>query len=266
MVEAPNRGAAVHPTGVVAALRSEARSLGPAQRGSAGKAGTAGELMVEASGIGVARAARTAHRLVRAGARSLLCWGVAGALDPTLRCGDVVLASEVICQAPLALQLESMRPAALPAHARLRTSEAWRGQLQTALLQLGPVMCGPLLTTPEVVCEPAQKARLFRETGALAVDMESAAVGVVARLHGVPFMVLRVVADTATEELPMLLQSIASSQPLGPFSWVTWLPLACVPTAWPGLVRLGRRYRVARQVLKSCARQGSPGSPLESMQ
>lgn len=243
-----------HVTGVVAALRSEARCLSRRPRGQA-RAG----LLVQTSGMGCQRAARTAHELVRSGAGALLCWGVAGALDPALRCGDVLLASEVICASALALQLPNVRPIAVPAQARVRTSESWRSELARDLQRHGPILQAPLLTSAELVCEPQQKARLFRETGAVAVDMESAAVGVVARLHGVPFLALRVIADTALDEMPPMLRLLADSQPLGAFSWISWLPVVCLPSSWPGLARLGRRYRAATRVLRQCAQWGHPG-------
>jgi adenosylhomocysteine nucleosidase len=147
-----------------------------------------------------------------------------------------------------------MRPTALPAHARLRTSELWRSQLVAALLRQGPVIEQPVLTSAELVCEARDKTQLYRQTGAVAVDMESAAVGVVARLHGVPFMVLRVIADTAEDALPQVLRSLVGSDPAGAPSWLSWLPLLAAPTAWPGLVRMGRRYQHARGVLRACAR------------
>jgi adenosylhomocysteine nucleosidase len=256
--------AGLNVTGVVAALRSEARCLSANRADPAG-----GELLVQAGGMGCERAARAALQLVRAGARALLCWGVGGALDPSLRCGDVVLASEVICDSPLVLQLAALRPTVLPLNARLRTSDRWRAQLEAQLLRRGAVTQGTILTRTELACEAMLKARLFRETGAVAVDMESAAVGVVASLHGLPFMVLRVIADTAADSLPLALRAMAAPNPLGPLGWITWLPPLCAPTVWPGLLQLGRRYRTARQVLRQCGRQrcempaeaGASGAP-----
>ena len=218
-------------------------------------------LRVQASGIGCERAARTAHQLVCAGARSLLCWGVAGALDPSLRCGDIVLATEVICDAPLYLRLDSMRPTALPARARLRTSAAWGGRMESVLVRHSPVVQGPVLTSQELVCGAALKSKLFHDTAAVAVDMESAAVGVVARLHGVPFMVLRVIADTAADTLPAVLQRAIGADRGDPLAWLSWLSLMGAPAAWPGLIQLGKRYRTARRVLRHCARCGCPTGP-----
>jgi adenosylhomocysteine nucleosidase len=245
-------------TGVVAALRSEASCLDTRQ----GRAADA-RLLVQAGGMGCERAARAALGLVRAGAGALLSWGVAGALDPSLRCGQVLLASEVVCQAPLVLKLGGLSPTVLPAGARLRTSDPWRGRLQAALQPLVPLAQGTLLTRAEVACEAALKAQLFRETAALAVDMESAAVGVVANLHGLPFMVLRVIADTAADSLPVALRRLASPAAPGVLGWLAGLPPLCAPGAWPALLRLGRRYRQARQVLRQCAGQpcGAPEGP-----
>jgi adenosylhomocysteine nucleosidase len=254
---------ATHITGVVAALRAEARSLlwlpHPSDEGSE----PASTLMVQTSGIGCERAARTAHRLVRAGARSLLCWGVGGALDPALRCGDIVLATEVICDTPLSLRLESMRPTVLPARARLRTNAQWRAQMEAALVRRGSVVQGPLLTSQELVCAATLKSRLFHDTAAMAVDMESAAVGVVARLHGVPFMALRVVADTAADTLPVVLQGAIGADRTDALSWLSWLSLVRAPASWPALIQLGRRYGSARRMLRQCALSGCLAAPVQ---
>jgi adenosylhomocysteine nucleosidase len=245
----------------VAALRSEARCV-PQRRSVSQRDATGTRISVLASGMGCVRAARAAQRLVREGAGALLCIGVAGALDPALRCGDVVLANEVICAQPLALQLPGIRPTALPAQARVRTTEPWRSQLAAALSRHGPLVECPMLTSTELICEAHEKMRLFRQTGAVAVDMESAAVGVVANLHGLPFMVLRVIADTAQDALPAVLRVIVSADAQAP-PWIAWLPLLRAPTAWPGLLRMGQRYQRARGVLRECARLACSAGALE---
>jgi adenosylhomocysteine nucleosidase len=244
-------GPDINRTGVVAALRSEAHCLGRHPSG----------LAVQISGMGCLRAARAALRLVREQhVAALVCFGVAGALDPSLRCGDVVLASEVICAQALALQLPGMRPTALPAQARLRTSEHWRSQLAARLRPRGSLSERPVLTSSELICSRQEKMQLYRQSGAVAVDMESAAVGVVAKLHDLPFMVLRVIADTAEDSLPGELRSLVGPDPLGQPTWVSWLPLLLAPGAWPGLFHMGRRYQQARGVLKHCSRLAWSGA------
>ncbi len=64
---------------------------------------------------------------------------------------------------------------------------------------------GALLTVDEVVESPAQKARLWVRTGALAIDMESAAIMTWAGARGVPAAVVRGVSDGAERGVPAAL-------------------------------------------------------------
>ncbi len=54
---------------------------------------------------------------------------------------------------------------------------------------------------PKVVVDAAEKKTLAEKTGAIAIDMESAAVGVAARNRGLKFLCVKVVIDTPTEPL-----------------------------------------------------------------
>lgn len=69
---------------------------------------------------------------------------------------------------------------------------------------------GTLLTVAEVVATPAAKARLWMETGALAVDMESAMIVAWARARGLAAAVVRGVSDTAAEALPPDLAAVVA--------------------------------------------------------
>lgn len=69
---------------------------------------------------------------------------------------------------------------------------------------------GALLTVGEVVESAAQKARLWMETGALAVDMESAAIMAWARGRNVPAAVVRGVSDDAERGIPAALAAAVS--------------------------------------------------------
>jgi hypothetical protein len=61
---------------------------------------------------------------------------------------------------------------------------------------------GELLGSAAIIDTVARKAALFAASGAVAVDLESHLVGHAARAAGIPFVVLRSVADPAGRRLP----------------------------------------------------------------
>ncbi|MEV0594578.1 4-hydroxy-3-methylbut-2-enyl diphosphate reductase [Nonomuraea cavernae] len=124
------------------------------------------------TGVGPRRAAQAAAALPESGALAVA--GFAGALDATLRPGDVVVASEV----RFGGQVFPCPSAPLLA-----------GELTRAGLS---VRTGPLLTCDHVVT--GVERRRLAGTGALAVDMETGPLAAVA--DGRPLAVVRVVVDT----------------------------------------------------------------------
>lgn len=120
------------------------------------------------------------------GCRGIVSFGIAGGLDPRLRTGTAIVASSVI--------------GANGVRGALPTDEAW----SQALLRERPgAINAPLLGVDQPVTEPADKQRLFRQTGAAAIDMESHIAAAVAAEHGLPFAVMRVVADGAGQRVPL---------------------------------------------------------------
>jgi adenosylhomocysteine nucleosidase len=129
--------------------------------------------------------------------RGVISFGVAGGLDPTLKSGDVVVATEVLAGddrwlAGLALNED------LIASVGLGRRRIVRGHLAGA---------------EEVVAARHVKAALHNETGAAAVDMESHIAADYAAKAGLPFAALRVVSDPAHRALPAL--AMAAIKPNG---------------------------------------------------
>lgn len=123
-------------------------------------------------------AEQTADRLIGENVRMLLSFGLAGGLDPGLRPGALVVPREV--------------------HA-----EGERFSTDPDILDvLGGATVDLQLAHPEIARSIATKRRLWQQTGAAAIDMESGAVARVARRYGLPFAVLRVVCDPAEHSLP----------------------------------------------------------------
>jgi hopanoid-associated phosphorylase len=120
--------------------------------------------------------------------RGVISFGVAGGLDPSLKSGDVVVATEVTAG-----------------------DARWFAGLslaedQIANLAMGGrrIVRGGLAGVEEVVVAQAGKAALRSETGAAAVDMESHIAAAYAAEAGLPFAALRVISDPASRALPAL--------------------------------------------------------------
>jgi adenosylhomocysteine nucleosidase len=225
--------------GIVCALAAEARHLGPTTSGQAVTSLADGTLLA-VSGMGGAAAARGARSLIDAGATALASWGMAGGLDPALAAGAIFLPSEVIAADGTAI------PTALH----------WRERLSEAIAAHRPVAHGKLLTSPRAIGSVADKAALFRETGAAAVDMESLAVAEVARTRELPFIAVRVIVDRAGDALPQAVTAAADSA--GHLHlWRLIGALARAPSDLAPLIRLARRYRAASRSLAAVARAGS---------
>src|SRR5262249_17149324 len=125
----------------------------------------------------------------------------------------------------------------------------WRERLSATI----EARAGRLVTTAKSVGSVEDKAELFRTTGAVAVDMESAAVAEVAEQHGLPFLAVRVVVDSAADSLPRAVTPGADSE--GHLQiWRLIGTLAMAPNELAPLIRLARRYRAANRSLATVAR------------
>ncbi|MDE2049805.1 MAG: purine and other phosphorylase-like protein, family 1 [Gammaproteobacteria bacterium] len=233
------------PIGIVSALTAEARTLGPAARHGAGLSQLGDGALLAVSGIGESAAAAAARRLVLAGATALASFGMAGGLDPTLLCGVVLLPEEVAAA-------EGGDCAA----AGSATSGEWRQRLRAALPASCIVCGGKLLSSARPIGRPDAKAAAWHRSRAAAVDMESAAIAQVAGQAGLPFIALRVIVDTASDELPAAVIAASSGGQLQVARLLAGLLRA--PGEVGMLIRLSARYRVARRVLAAVARPGSP--------
>jgi len=117
-------------------------------------------------------------------AECLVSFGLAGALAPSLKPGDIILSTAVIDDDRTWLSSASLR-----------------SQISDLARQLGAFE-GAVLGAQIVVATKADKQRAWRQTGAIAVDLESVVVARAAAALGIPFVVLRAIADPASRELP----------------------------------------------------------------
>jgi 4-hydroxy-3-methylbut-2-en-1-yl diphosphate reductase len=161
---------------VAAPLRIEARMLG---RGLAAGVGVR-------TGMGPRHALASGEELVGADGAVVVA-GLGGGLDPALRAGQVVVATEVLAADA------SVSPLVLPGATLLAAALRRRGF---------DVVTGPLVSSPRLVRTQGRAALMT--TGAIAVDMESAWLLAALARRGVDarqLAAVRVVADTATHRL-----------------------------------------------------------------
>jgi adenosylhomocysteine nucleosidase len=200
---------------IVIAMRSE---LAPLLRGVRPQRINGVELFelenvaVGVGGIGRAPARRAAEELVRwAQPEILIAAGIAGAVSPRLKVGDVGWVREVV---------------------DVRTGDRY-----------GTRYGDWLVATADSVSGPGDKRILMEQYGADVVDMEGAAVGSVARAHGIEFAAVKAVSDEAEFIMPPFSQFIEENGKLaiGRFA----AHMAIRPQWWSTLVRLRANSRLA---------------------
>jgi len=148
----------------------------------------------------------------------ILSCGIAGALSPSLRPGDVVIDGNVVV-------VERLGRALPHAHR------------------------GGILGNDAITATAADKRILHERTGAIAVDMESHVAAHVAVRKGLPFAALRVISDCADDDLPPA--ALVGMRPDGGMALGAVLAsLARNPRQLSALMRTGRQ---ADQAFRSLA-------------
>ena len=155
----------------------------------------AAPVTIACAGASARRAGDSARRLVESGAEALLSFGIAGALDPALKTGDLVVADTVLVDD---LDVSDV----------WCCNQAWLDALHAALDEVRqPCHRGMLIGSHRLWREAKDKEAIHEITEAVAVDMESGAVAGVAGEAGLPFLAVRAVADTAADDLPVMVEN-----------------------------------------------------------
>ncbi len=168
-------------------------------------------------------------------ANCLISFGIAGGLAPELRTGDVIVSTNVIA-----------------ADKRWWAGKRFRDRIADFARAI-VALEGPVLGTEAILATAAQKSRAWSETRALAVDLESDIVARIATSAGIPFVVLRSIADAAYRELPPA-ALIPLSQDGTPRLARVLASVLRQPRQLASLVRLAREARTAQLALAGPAR------------
>jgi adenosylhomocysteine nucleosidase len=189
--------------------------------------------LVALSGIGAERAYTAGAVLVSQGAKALLSWGCAAALDDRVSTGCLILPERII-----------------GTNGEIhRVNTEWHRRLYQTLESKHPVRTDTLVESDAIMNTSAQKRALAKRTQAAATDMESAAQARLAKEHGLPFMAIRAIVDTASTDIPE--NVLKALDPVGNINlWKLLTSTYPVPADWIKIVRLGIQFNAARRTLE----------------
>ena len=206
--------------GVVTGLHKEARCLATVPMPMRPE--------IRCAGANAGRARTAALDLLAEGCDALLSFGIAGGLDPLLEPGTTIVADAVVTQTGRKFQ----------------TTDLWRERLLRALNGLPGVRSATVVGSDSPISTEVERLALCEASGAAAVDMESHAVAEVASAAEVPFLALRVVADTFTDFVPMWVNDcISGDGSIKPLALTTGI--ISHPADIVALLRLARTSRTA---------------------
>ncbi len=199
-----------------------------------------GKGVAVASGMGEDAALRAAAWVLeRYQPQVVISLGFGGAVTPELPPGAVVLGESYWRYEPEAQALQELT---------VPSSPVWSGDLAERLQAAGlPVFRGSVVTTRGIIHKASHQVFLTHLTHPV-LDLETTATAGVAHDRNLPFLAFRVITDTAGEEIPDFLKSLAQEgerAALG--AALAWL--AANPRRLPLLFRLWRRSRLAARRL-----------------
>lgn len=212
-------------TGVLVGMKSEAACLVPL-----GDAVT-----VACSGARADLARARAEALAAGGVSALLSFGIAGALAPGLPPGALLLPRAVVA-----------------GRGEWAVSAEWHRRVTELAGEAGlPLLSEVTLAGSDgAVTGAAGKAALAASSGSAAVDMESHILAEVAARHGLPFLVLRAIADPAERGIPG--PALAGLGPDGETRpGAVALRLLAAPWTLPALLRLAKDSEAGLKALRA---------------
>lgn len=187
--------------------------------------------------MGSSNAYHAANNLILSGCDALISWGCAAALTDSLAPGDCLLPNTIIAEH----------------HSRtLAIDQDWHNKLNAKLSNTTRVNTNPLVGSEKLVTSTHEKYELGARTGAVGLDMESAAIADVASKHNIPFVIVRCVADPVSMNLP---ESVTIA--MTPNGGINVLKLLLFTARHPSnihaLVHLGKHFKAAQKTLSKAA-------------
>ena len=191
-----------------------------------------GAPVVRCIGMGGAGAVAAARELAGRGVTGVVSFGLAGGLDPALEAGMLVVPEEVRGAAGQTWPVDG----------------AWRAQVLDRLGSAAEASGGSLMACARPLISVRDKQAARQSSGAVAADMESAAIATAAEETGMKLLVVRAIADDAVTALPPAARAMGPSGQLLPGKLL--VSLARRPWQLPALIGLGLKTRRACSALE----------------
>ncbi len=196
------------------------------------------EIILIHSGAGAENARKAAELAISKGATQLMSWGCAAALSPDLKMGDLVLADSLINSDGQEISVNA----------------TWHQKARNVLGSDVVAYKGALISSEKIVSTAQAKQEIYTKTGAIALDMESAAIAKVATHYALPFLAIRAIADPASMDLPNALQNSLNDK--GEVAITQILKsLILNPKEIPHLIQVGQYFQIAKKTLSNVSKQ-----------
>ncbi|RXJ69793.1 5'-methylthioadenosine/S-adenosylhomocysteine nucleosidase [Halarcobacter ebronensis] len=157
------------------------------------------DIVIAYSKIGKVFASLTASTMIeKFGCDTLLFSGVAGAINPKLKIGDMIVADK-LCQHDLDITAFGHPPGYVPeGSVYVESSKELREVAKAVAKEMGiEVIEGTIATGDQFVHSSEKKDFIEKTFKADALEMEGASVAVVCNALNVPFFILRAISDSA---------------------------------------------------------------------
>jgi len=160
--------------------------------------------------------------------------GFAGGLNPELKTGDVVfeISGSRGDEAQIKTGSQSVTPHVVSCE-----------KLTSAGARPAKFFCADRIATTA-----AEKKKLRDDTGADVVEMESAVIQEICREYNIPCITVRVISDTANEDLPLDFNQLSKPDQSLDFGKLAWA-IAKSPGKIPALMALGQKTSFAAKRL-----------------
>lgn len=160
------------------------------------------DIVLVKSGVGKVNGSVCTQILIdRFGAEAIIFTGVAGAVDPELNIGDIVISTDCV-QQDMDVTALGFAPGQIP------YADRWIWEADEKLIELAMhasaketgehrVVRGRILTGDQFIADPEKVAALYETFKGQCIEMEGAAVAQVSAMNDVPFVIVRSMSDKA---------------------------------------------------------------------